>query len=64
MNRADANKIAYAVANALTDYQQRRLKAIHIHPRLHDGMLTIRVHMANQAADEPEFFIFSADELS
>ena len=63
MNREDAGRIANAVANALTDFQQRRLKAIHVHPRLHDGMLTIRVHMTNQAAEEPELFIFPAEEL-
>jgi hypothetical protein len=43
--------------------QRARLKAIDVVPKLHDGMLTIRVYMTTKTADEPTAHIFKAEEI-
>ena len=58
-----ARDIATVIREALTDDQRRRLKSIHIHTRIHDGMMTIRVFMKNSTADDPEPYIFHAEDL-
>ena len=64
MTRTDAAEIAAAVRDALSPNQRTRLKAIHVNPRLHDGMLTIRVFMTSEAAAEPEHYVFEREILS
>ena len=63
MTRDEAKQLAGFVRSGLPKSMEQRLKAIHVAPKLHQGMLTIRVFMVSQAAEEPEFFVFAADEI-
>jgi len=63
MTKTEAERIARAIKHELPTDQQMRLKAIHIVTRLHDAMTTIRLYFINRAADEPDPFVFNADEL-
>jgi len=63
VTRNEALKIAIGVCGGLPDSMYRRLKAIHIAPKLHQGMLTIRVFSVNETAPDQEPFIFTTDEL-
>jgi hypothetical protein len=40
-----------------------RVKSIDVCPKLHQGMLTIRVYMKNVTAEDPEPFIFPVEEI-
>lgn len=42
---------------------RQRLKAIDVCPRLHQGMLTIRVYAVAQTAEDPPPFVFKSEEL-
>lgn len=42
---------------------RQRLKSIDVLPKLHSGMLTIRVYCVNKTAEEPESYIFKNEEL-
>lgn len=63
MTRHEAQRIAGNVRDALSMEQRARLKAIDVVPKLHDGMLTIRVYMTTKTADEPTAHIFKAEEI-
>ncbi len=63
MTRQEAHQIAQGIRDHLPMSQRQRLKAIDVIPKLHDGMLTIRVYMTNKTADEPEAHIFRAEEI-
>ena len=63
MTREEAHELAGRVRDGLPGSMRQRLKAIHVAPKLHQGMLTIRVYAISQTAEEPEAFIFAAQEL-
>lgn len=63
MTRDEAFHLAARVRDALPWSTRQRLKAIDVIPRLHDGMLTIRVYAKNQTAEDPEPFVFRIEEL-
>lgn len=63
MTRAEANRIASAIKENLPESERGRLKAIHIMPKLHSGMLTIRLHMYSWDTEEPEAHIFTNEEI-
>jgi hypothetical protein len=63
VTREQAKQVAQAILNELTLDQRRRFKAVDILPRLHSGMLTIRLYFINKAAEEPESYQFPREEL-
>ena len=63
MTQAEAAAIAKAIKGTLPQRDRDDLKAIHVMPKLHNGMLTIRLHFYSRAADEPEAFIFADKEI-
>ena len=63
MTKAEARELAGKVRDGLPVAMRQRLKAVHVAPKLHQGMLTIRVYAISQTAEEPEAFIFAAQEL-
>ncbi len=63
MTRQEAQEIAQGVRDKLPFSARQRLKAIDVVPKLHSGMLTIRVYMTNVTAEEPEAFVFKAEEI-
>ena len=63
MTKGEAWELACKVRDALSPETQQRLKAVHIVPRLHQGMLTLRIFTVNRTAPDPDPFIFTADEL-
>ncbi len=63
MTRQEAQGIAQGVRDHLPMNMRQRLKSIDVCPKLHSGMLTIRVYMVNQTAEEPEAFIFKSEEI-
>lgn len=63
MTYEEARRIAQAVFQSLTFAECSRLKSVDVIPRLHRGMLTIRIYFVNQVADDPEPFIFKKEEL-
>jgi len=64
MTRQEAKVLAEQIASHLPESLRKRLKSIDILPRLHNGMLTIRVYCISQSADEPESFIFLSEEIT
>ena len=64
MTRDEALELAGKVRDGLPWAMRQRLKAIHVAPKLHQGMLTIRVYAINQTAEEPESFVFAAEDLA
>lgn len=63
MTRSEAYVLAHTLANSMPSRDRRRLKSIDVLPRLHKGMLTIRCYFINEAAEEPESYIFNAEDL-
>ena len=63
MTHWEAGSLALKVRQALPGDMERRLKAIHVIPRLHQGMLTIRVYCVPRTAEDPEPFVFNREEL-
>lgn len=63
MTREEAKILAWAVQAGLPGECLGRLKAIHIAPRIHQSMLTVRIFMVPSTALDPEPYIFAADEL-
>ena len=63
MTKDEARELAGKVRDGLPWAMRQRLKAIHVFPRLHSGHLTIRVFMVPQAAEEPDPYVFSVDDL-
>lgn len=63
MTRDEAKWLASFVRAGLPKSMETRLKAIHIAPHLHEGHTTIRVFTVPKTADDPEPFVFAADEL-
>ncbi len=63
MTRKEAHRIASGIRDALSMDQLARLKAIDVCPKLHDGMMTIRVYMTHRTAEEPEAHIFRSEEI-
>jgi len=61
--REQAREVAKAIVAKLTADDRRRFKAIDVLPRLHAGMLTIRLYFVNQQAGEPESFLFPREEI-
>lgn len=64
MTYDEAMKLACAVRDALPESVRVRLKAIDVAPKLHQGMITLRVYAVNQTAPDPTPFIFRVEELS
>ena len=63
LSKVEAKCLAWGVINNLPIRMRQQFKAIHVVPRLNSGMLTIRVHMIPQSAEEPESFIFTLEDL-
>lgn len=63
MLKEQAHEIARGVRDCLPMQMRQRLKAIDVCPKLHNGMLTIRVYMVNVTADEPAAFTFLPEEI-
>ena len=63
MTPREAQRIAHILFHALSIDQMRRVKAIHVVPRLHDAMLTIRVFMVNKSGEDNEPYVFNREEL-
>lgn len=63
MTRDEAHYLAQGIRDHLPMSKRQRLKSIDVCPKLHDGMLTIRVYMTNKTAEEPEAHIFKAEEI-
>ena len=63
MTREEGHDLACAVRSGLPGRMMIRLKSIHVAPKLHSGHLTIRIFMVPQTAEDPEPFVFAADEL-
>ena len=63
MTRDEAHYLAQGVRDHMPVPARQRLKSIDVCPKLHDGMLTIRIYMVNKTAEEPEAFIFKSEEI-
>lgn len=63
MTRDEAQYIAQGVRDHLPVAMRQRLKAMDVCPKLHNGMLTIRVYCVNMTAEEPEAYIFKNEEI-
>lgn len=63
MTEAEAKDLARGVRDSLPWSYRQRLKAIHITPRLHAAMTTIRIFTVSVTAQDPEPFVFAADDL-
>ena len=63
MTREEGRELAGRVRDALPWATRQRLKAIHVAPHLHQGMLTIRVFTVNETAPDPDPFVFLTEEL-
>lgn len=63
MTRDEALVFARGVRDALPWSYRQRLKAIHIAPRLHQAMTTVRIFTTTVTADDAEPHVFGADEL-
>jgi hypothetical protein len=63
MTQPEAHLLACKVRDGLPMPLRQRLKAIDVCPRLHQGMLTIRVYAVAQTAEDPPPFVFTAEEL-
>ena len=63
MTSREAHYIAQGLRDHLPTEMRQRLKSIDVCPKLHGGMLTIRVYMVNKTAEEPEAFIFPSEEI-
>lgn len=63
LESAEAHQLAQKVRDGLPWRMRQSLKSIHVMPKLHSGHLTIRVFLVPQIAEDPEPWIFSADEL-
>jgi hypothetical protein len=58
----EAHKVAKAIMLALPG--RMRVKAVHVHPRNHEGVLNIRVFAYPTSPDEPEAYIFTSEEVA
>jgi hypothetical protein len=63
MTREEGALLAAAVRDALPMALRQQLKAIWVHPHLHNGHLTVRVFMVPVTAADPEPFVFAAHEI-
>ena len=63
MTYDEAHDIARVLRLELPGRMSERIKAIHVMPKLHNGHLTIRVFMIPVTAEDPEPFVFAADEI-
>lgn len=63
LSEGEAKVLAWGVINALPVRMRQQFKAVHIVPRLHSGMMTVRVFCVNQTAEDPEPFIFTLEDL-
>jgi len=63
MNRDQARRIGKAILAAMPHDMAWRVKAMDVAPKLHQGMMTIRIYMKNVSAPEPEVYIFKEEEL-
>lgn len=62
IGRYEARAMAKEILSVLNDHG-RLVKSIHVMPKLHNGHLTIRVFMIPVAAEDPDPFIFTREEL-
>lgn len=63
MTRERARDIAEAVVRGLTPDDVSRLKAVHVIARLHQGMLTVRLHFFPKIAEDDSPYIFAKHEI-
>ena len=63
MTYTEGRELAGKIRDGLPMYMRQQLKAIHIHPTLHNGHCTIRIFMTPVTADDPEPYIFANEEL-
>ena len=63
MTKDDARVLAGKVRDGLPWVLRQRLKAIHVNPHAHEGHTTVRIFTVPQAIEDPDSFIFTADEL-
>jgi len=63
MTRSEAQNVAAAAVAQLSPEARLRFKAVDVIPRLHQGMLTIRLYFFNHTAPDPEPYIFTAEEI-
>jgi len=63
LTREEARELAGKIRDGLPVRLRQQLKAIHVMEKLHNGHMTIRVHMTPQTADDPEAWIFAAHEI-
>lgn len=64
MTKEEAQQLAQAVRNGLPWRMRQKLKAIHIMPKLHEGHLTFRVFCHPSIAEDPDPYIFAAEEIA
>jgi len=63
MTAFEARAIASALKHVLLPSVGKRMKAIHVIPRLHEGVLTIRVFSVPHTAEEPASYMYNAEEI-
>jgi len=63
MTHVEARALARGIVDHLPIRDIPRLKGMDVCPRLHQGMLTIRVYFTNSTAPDPDPYIFKADEI-
>ena len=63
MTKHEAQELAGKVRDGLPMRLRQQLKAVWVHPHLHNGHLTVRVFMVPVTAEDPEPFVFVANEL-
>jgi hypothetical protein len=63
MTRDEALAFARGVRDALPWSYRQRLKAIHIAPRLHQAMTTVRIFTTTVTAGDDEPYIFAPEDL-
>ena len=63
MTEQEARNLAIASINSLPIDDLSRLKSVHVAPKLHQGMLVVRMFFVNKTAEDPEPFIFLPEEL-
>lgn len=63
MTRSEAIDVAAGAVYMLPHEARVRLKAVDVVPRLHQGMLTVRLYFRNVTAEDPESYTFKAEEV-
>ncbi len=63
LSEQEAKCLASRVRDALPMRLRQKLKSIWVMPHLHSGHTTIRVFAVPSIAEDPETFVFKAEEL-